>query len=1360
MAKFEEYTTRIFLNDEQAQDKIEKLRNNIKRYKQDKQDALAAGGKDGDKAWKEADRNIRRADAEMRKLTTTAQSVNRVLKNLDTSSVKDIRRTIDAINKELASGSVRRNSAEWHALNAQLKRARTELAGIEAESRAVTKKGFFASLTDSLNKNWGAITQFIGGITMLSMTIRQATKAYADMEEEMANVRKYTGQSAEEIKAMNEEFKAIDTRTSREELNQLAGAAGRLGITAHDDIMQFVDAADKINVALGEDLGEDAVATIGKLAMAFGEDETMGLRSAMLATGSAINEMAQNSSASASYLVDFTARLSGIGQVAGLTQAELIGLGSVMDENMQRDEMSSTALSNLITKLATDSSKFAKIAGINVKEFADLVATDMNGALLKFAKTLQGKGGLMKLAPMFDQMGLDGSRAVGVLTVLANKVDDVRKNQELATKAYKEGNSVINEFNVQNNTVQAGIDKNVKRFKDLSIELGEKLLPIVKYTISGGALLVKTLSALIDWISKYKTTIVAVTATLVILNAQKLYSITLTKLEVLWTNKLKKAVMAAWAAMKKNPYTVIATAIVAISALVYDLIRAEDKHVEAIKKEQEEAKEFQKSVSESAAQAQAKYSQLQKEYQKLKTAHEKRDWIKKNKQNFDELGIAVDDVNTAEKVFVKNTKMMMEAFKKRAEAAAWQTKLEQMYVKRNDRQAEIDNKKASIYAGAAMPKGSVGFGEGDAYVNNGGYLVYTEQGANKARAALDEDNELKRIDNEINDITKHAVEAKNAFNNLLETVGADTDNTGGGNSDDSDKERNKKRMAAEKKEKDSLNRSLADISANYAKGLMTYSDYLDKQEALQLKSIEKRKQIWGKQSDEYGKLEQEQIKIQQQYAQKRLRQRDIDVEHERVVTSAKIEAIFYDRNSKIYMNEDALNEALYQNDIDALKKMLSYRQKGTEQYMKLEADIKEKEQLHSIDSEIQFREKLLDLRKNYGDMSAEDEMEIALNGLEELHKRGLIEEEEYQKMKLEIKARYAVGGPDYNTERFNQRSGSILALAKQRAGDASNPENDNTMAAIFRNDLENWKNVNEQIALMEEQGIITHAEANASKLQNDGEYLDQLLSKTQLMYSMINNVVSAAAEYSNACSDLEVAKIKKNYDIQIKAAGNNSKKKERLEKKRDEEIRSARTKANKKAMKIQIAQAIATSAMSALEAYASVIKALPYPANMMMAPVAAGMALAAGALQIATIKKQNAAQEAGYYEGGFTYGRNYHRRAGIVHEGEFVANHKAVENPNILPTLQMIDAAQRNNTVASLTAADISRAIGAAPVVTPIVNVTTDNGELKDTMTVLNITVDNLQKILDSGIPAYVMMEGDLGVYKQTKRYEKLLKNK
>ena len=1367
---YQEYISKIFLNDEQAKDKIEKLRKDIEGYREAKKKALSMGGEEGDKAFAKAEKNIKKAEAQIKKLSTTAQAINDVLGDINGSSVRELKMTMAAINKELASGRVERNSKEWKALNHQLRLVRTELKNISREQNEIDKKGWFSSFKDILNKNWGAITQIYGAMGVGRDAILKTTQDFADMEEEMANVRKYTGQTEEEIKAMNEEFKNIDTRTSREELNQLAGAAGRLGITAHNEIMDFVDAGDKINVALGEDLGKDAVATIGKLAMAFGEDENMGLRGAMLATGSAVNELAQNSSASASYLVDFSARLSGIAQQAGMTQAQIMGLGSVMDENMQRDEMAATAISNLIGKLAADSSKFAQVAGINAKEFADLVENDMNGALLKFAKTMQGKGGLTELAPLFNEMGLDGSRAVGVLTVLANKVDDVKKNQDLATKAYKEGVSVIEEFNVQNNTVQAGIDKNKKKFKDLSIELGEKLLPVVKYTISTSSMLIKTLSVLIDFLTQYGNVIVVSTTLLIAFNAQKLYHIALTKLEIFWTNKLKKVLIATFTVMKKNPYAAIAIAVTSLGTLIYDLVTAEDKHIEAIKKEQEEAKEFQKSISESAGATQAKYKQLQEEYKRCKSTHEKREWIRKTQQRFSELGISVSDINTAEKVFVKNTKMIMEALKKRAEAAAWQNKLEKLYVQRLDLKAEADKRKSRYYVGAENTEGS--YEEGEVLQHpSSGKVTWTAKGVARKHAEIDRETGLAAVDEQIENVSKHAADATKKVEELLDSVGVSPNSTvvngfGTTNNDKENKELIKKKKAQEKHEKAEFNQHLTELTALYSKGEIDYSEFLERKKKLELDSLAKRKAIWGEESDEAKQMAHEELRILQSYDDAKLRQSIEDIERYRVLVEAKLNAEFYNKDSAIYMNEDALNEALFENDMSALADRIAAEKEGSEQWTQLKAEMQLREQEHRYEQEIRYNDMLLQMRKDFGEYSAEEEKQIAINGLDRLYEIGLIKEEEHQKMLMHIKAKYADNGPGKNTEKFNKDVEAALRVAREEAGDVGDPNKDSKMDSLFGNDFKNWKEVNKKIEELYGSDVKMHAIANAAKAQNDAEYFDTLLSRTQTMYNMINNIVGAASAYSKACSDLEVKKIENNYKKQIEAAGNNTAKKKKLEDKRDREIARAKNKANRKALKIEIAQAIATSAMTALDAYGSAIKALPFPINMTMAPIAAGIALAAGALQIATIKKQHEAQKEGFYEGGFTPGSNYRRAAGIVHQGEFVANHHAVNNASILPALELIDKAQRNNTIATLTAEDISNAVGIQRTSSnsaPIVNVIQDTAQLeavRHTQEILVSTIMQLQKKLDDGIYAYTTIDGDWGIKKQLDKFNRLIKNK
>ena len=224
------------------------------------------------------------------------------------------------------------------------------------------------------------------------------------------------------------------------------------------------------------------------------------------------------------------------------------------------------------------------------------------------------------------------------------------------------------------------------------------------------------------------------------------------------------------------------------------------------------------------------------------------------------------------------------------------------------------------------------------------------------------------------------------------------------------------------------------------------------------------------------------------------------------------------------------------------------------------------------------------------------------------------------------------------------------------------------------------------------------------------------------------------SSYYSAQSDYEVTVTEKKYDKMIEKAGNNSAKSKKLEEKKQKEIAKIKTKYNRKQVKIQIAQAIAQTAVAALNAYASAA-AIPVVGHV-LAPIAAGIATAAGMIQVATIKKQAQAQEAGYYEGGFTGGSRYRREAGVVHEGEFVANHNAVNNPQLLPAFRLIDVAQRHNTVGRLTAADVSRAMGtggATVVSAPTVNVQTDNSELAGTLQQARDTIDRLSTMLANG---------------------------
>lgn len=331
----------------------------------------------------------------------------------------------------------------------------------------------------------------------------------------------------------------------------MAGDAGKLGISTKDGVKEFVEAANMINVALGEDLGKDAITQIGKLAEMFGSGDR-SLKENMLAVGSAVNSVAQNSSAAEPYLVEFTARMGGIGKQADMAITDIMGFASALDQNMLRSEMASTALSGLILKLYQEPAKYAKLAGLQVDEFTQLMSKDANEAVLTFLEALNRLGGMDKMAPVLDKMSLSGAEAASVISALAGNVDKVRKEQQGANQAFIEGTSVVNEYNVQNSTVQAELDKAKQHFADIRVELGEQLLPVMKYMVSTGSLTVKGLSAVVSVLMENKRVIVTVTAAisayvLVIKGATlatKIYE-TATKAATWATNLFSKATKAS-----------------------------------------------------------------------------------------------------------------------------------------------------------------------------------------------------------------------------------------------------------------------------------------------------------------------------------------------------------------------------------------------------------------------------------------------------------------------------------------------------------------------------------------------------------------------------------------------------------------------------------------------------------------------------------------------------------------------------------------------------------------------------------------------------------------------------------------------
>lgn len=1368
------------------------------------------------------DKEIDSTNVDIKETKRQMQLVNNTMSNLKTSSIRDLEYSIKALNQQMQG--MQRGTEQFKQMQLQAKQLKAELQAVRAEG--VAQESWIKRSADWFNRMQGLALGAVAAISGITFTVKKCVEEYAKMDDEMTNVRKYTGQAAEEVERMNEDFKQLDTRTPRQKLNQLAEDAGRLGITSTAAVEDFVDGADKINVALGDDLGDKAVSQIGKLAQMFGEDKTKGLRGAMLATGSAVNELAQNSSASAGYLVDFTARVAGVGKQAGFTQAQIMGLASVLDQNMQQDETAATAVQNLLAKMFQDSAKFAQIAGLNVKEFAKTLKEDANGALLQFLAAMRAKGGFADLAPMFEEMKMDGSRATGVLTVLADKLDDIKTAQNLANEAYSEGKSVLNEFETQNESVQAQLDKASKKFLDLSIELGQKLYPAARYCISAASLGVRALSTLVDFVKDYWRILIVLTAAIVTYTAVSKAKLIAEKAQMAWlnimilrekahlvlvglkTSALKTMAIVQMALTREIKLTtaaqmlwnkvLLANPITAVIAVVAGLTAA----IVTLSEETSTAEQAQRDYNDAVTDANKQAAEEEASIMRLVSA------IQSNTSAESDRKAALEELNgklmrehlgniTEEAVRTGNATRQIEAYidvmKKKIIIDGLQKKLAESIAKSADLEDWLEegrNYKPGFLQGVLDSFNP--FPSKKVAASNPHFQKDLEREIDKEKQyqkrLLEKINELESQHFEVSDpepwrnngyngkgndgtiIKKQSTAGIHQVSEKERKARVKAEKAAAAEARKREAEAKRKQKQAADSIKAETNELMADNAKAYAEGKKTYQQFIDDRQSIQIKGFAKLKQLYGEKSNEYKQLLDNQVNVVKQHDAAIQKMNEQTIERERLQKEASIKAQYNDASSAIYQNDTALNEALYKNDVEAMKKRLALfkDREGSEEWLDLKAEMEQAELDHQLQMQETYQNQLKELRQQFGKQDLQAQETMYLNGLDNLYKNGLIKEEEYQQMKLEITKQFAaqraqIDAADHGAGsaqlKINDKSTEMVNSARAAAGESQTTSNA-TLGGYFSSQVENYQNTMEKLKELYGNDKQNHAAYMQAKAQVTSDYLNDLVEKTAVVYNGINGILSASSSYAQACSDLEQAKISKNYEKQIAAAGNNSKKKKKLEEKRDKELAAAKSKANKKAMKIEIAQAIASTAMSAINAYASAA-AIP-TIGWTLAPIAAGMATAAGMIQLAAIKKQHQAEAAGYYEGGYTGGNRYRKEAGVVHEGEFVANHNAVNNSSIRPALDLIDRAQRSNTVGSLTADDITRSLGqgSSTVVAPVVNVNNDNNEVRQSLDGVNAAVSRLTQTLDDGIEVEVPISGRRGLHRRLQDYQRILNNK
>lgn len=449
---------------------------------------------------------------------------------LTSMTMGDLRKHIAQVRVALSKAVP--GTENFKKLSAELTQAKARMAELNQTTKAT--RSILGTQIEGWGDLWAVIHSGFSTVTRLWSLVTRTTDAYMEYDEALTDAMKTTNLTKEEVTALSDELAKIDTRTAQTELLALLRIGGKLGVEGEENLLGFVRAADKINVALKEDLGGDAeaaIAQIGKLVDIFQLEEQYGLEGSMIRTGSAINSLGMASTANEGYIVDFTRRLAGVAPNADISITSILGMAATLDKYGQQVETAGTAIGQTITAMFKRTDTFAEIANMSVQEFTDLLNNDVNEALIRVLEGMKGADGtLHSVVAAMDEMHLNGQRAVQILGTLSKNTDELRQQQDLANESFLAGTSLLEEFETKNESATATLEKQKKAIQEEVVEIGQQLMPVVNEVMDLADLGLKVIRGLVTISIKYRGVIIALTAA-------KLADVAASKLQNFWSDK-------------------------------------------------------------------------------------------------------------------------------------------------------------------------------------------------------------------------------------------------------------------------------------------------------------------------------------------------------------------------------------------------------------------------------------------------------------------------------------------------------------------------------------------------------------------------------------------------------------------------------------------------------------------------------------------------------------------------------------------------------------------------------------------------------------------------------------------------------
>lgn len=417
---------------------------------------------------------------------------------------KQMQAQIRAANREMAS--LQRQAAKQQASKGYVE-YETELAMLQAQAQRNSAAEEYEATMDRVNAKQKASANLSQAVSNLKAGAVAATAMAAPLglavneaikfEASMADVRKTVDfDTPQQFKEMGDDILRMSQEMpmSAEGIAKIVAAGGQAGI-ARDDLKQFATDAIKMGVAF-DISAEQAGDMMAKWRTAFGMDQGQVVQLA-----DQVNYLSNTTAASSDSISDIVTRVGPLGQVAGISAAQIAAIGASMAAVGVKSDVAATGIKNMALGLAagagatkSQQEAFAQL-GLSAEDVAKRMQTDAQGTIIDVLTRIKQ---LPKEAQAATLSDLFGKESIEAIAPLLTQLDNLKANFNKVSDATQYAGSTEAEYQARVGTTANQLTLAKNNLVALAVNIGGLLLPAVSAVAGGLAMAMGSVAKFVE----------------------------------------------------------------------------------------------------------------------------------------------------------------------------------------------------------------------------------------------------------------------------------------------------------------------------------------------------------------------------------------------------------------------------------------------------------------------------------------------------------------------------------------------------------------------------------------------------------------------------------------------------------------------------------------------------------------------------------------------------------------------------------------------------------------------------------------------------------------------------------------------